>query len=47
LSDLVKFAKAQPLAQEHELSMQNAINFIEQTKLEENKLELQEQEAKS
>lgn len=47
LSDLVKFAKAQPLAQEHELSMQNAINFIEQTKLEENKLELQEQEAQS
>ncbi|GIV43269.1 MAG: hypothetical protein KatS3mg035_0392 [Bacteroidia bacterium] len=44
LSDLVKFAKAQPLPQENELSMQNAIDFIQQTKAEELKEAIQEQE---
>lgn len=44
LSDLVKFAKAQPIAQEHELSMQNAINFIQFTKVEKIKEEAKEQE---
>ncbi|MFN4234127.1 MAG: hypothetical protein ACK4IK_04915 [Bacteroidia bacterium] len=46
LSDLVKFAKAQPLPQEHELSLQNAIDFIQLTKVEEIKEEIKEQEVK-
>lgn len=44
LSDLVKFAKVQPLPQEHELSLQNAIDFIQFTKVEEVKEETKEQE---
>ncbi len=44
LSDLVKFAKAQPLPQEHELSMQNAIDFIQQTKVVEIKEAIKEPE---
>ncbi|MDF1673790.1 MAG: hypothetical protein P1U41_09800, partial [Vicingaceae bacterium] len=33
LADLVKFAKEQPLANENELSLMNAIEFVNQTKL--------------
>lgn len=33
LADLVKFAKEKPLASEHEMSMNNAIEFINSTKL--------------
>lgn len=34
LADLVKFAKAQPLANEHELSIVKSVQFIEGTKIE-------------
>lgn len=44
LSDLVKFAKARPLPHENELSMQHAIDFINQTKAEEIKEDIKEQE---
>lgn len=44
LADLVKFAKAQPLPQEHELSLQNAMDFIQLTKVEEVKEDIKEQE---
>ncbi|MGB3947359.1 MAG: hypothetical protein WBM13_05215 [Bacteroidia bacterium] len=37
LSDMVKFAKEQPLPNENELSMSNAIEFVNGTKREENK----------
>ena len=34
LSDFVKFAKAKPLAHEHEQSFEVVKNFVDQTKLE-------------
>jgi len=32
LADFVKFAKAQPLPDEHDLSFKNALSFVEETK---------------
>lgn len=39
LADLVKFAKWNPLPDEHELSLSNSFLFVEQTKIEEQELE--------
>ena len=35
LADLVKFAKWNPLPDEHELSLSNSFLFVEQTKIDE------------
>lgn len=40
LSDMVKFAKEQPLPHENEMSFENALEFVNQTKLNEQKEEL-------
>jgi len=40
LSDMVKFAKEQPLPHENEMSFENALEFVNQTKLNEEKEEV-------
>lgn len=43
LSDLVKFAKYQPLPDDHNLSLMNAFFFVNDTKLEERKTEVKDE----
>ncbi len=43
LSDLVKFAKYQPLPDDHNLSLMNAFFFVNDTKLEDRKIEVKDE----